>query len=162
VPSKSKPNPAKNVKDNQRKRLGFPWILLVGLGLFNGVAATLGEENSVSNPFFAAGLRFLTATEQSTTTSDFRKENSTPVDLGSVFHETRPRGGGLKDGRPASPLAPTRLGDHGSLLIRQHLRSFGRSSAREGRAGICAASQQPPSHRPLISRQRGGVAQTRP
>jgi hypothetical protein len=56
--SKPEPNLAKssqarprNSKEYQRKRLGFPWILLAGLDLFNGLQRPPRPKKSFPAPF---------------------------------------------------------------------------------------------------------------
>jgi hypothetical protein len=40
-----------DIKGNQRKRLGFPWILLSELSLFNGLQRPPGQKILSSAPF---------------------------------------------------------------------------------------------------------------
>jgi hypothetical protein len=61
--SKPEPNLAKstqaqprNSKENQRKRLGFPWILFAGLGLFNGLQRPPRPKKSFPAPFSLAAF----------------------------------------------------------------------------------------------------------
>src|SRR5271163_2528182 len=84
--SSSKPNPnsskssqarPRNIKGNQRKRLGFAWILLSELSFFNGLQRPLGQKFLsllLSMPLAFVALGALPSRpSQDTTTSDFRK-----------------------------------------------------------------------------------------
>jgi len=89
--SKSSQAPAKPNKMDQRKRLGFAWILLSELGLFNGLQRPPGQEILsllLSRPWPSQPwLGFSRRSRQGSTDSDFRKEKSHFGDKGSVFKE---------------------------------------------------------------------------
>jgi hypothetical protein len=51
---KARPNPG---QENQRKRLGFPWILLAEMSLFNGLQRPPSAKSLYPPPLSAVGLR---------------------------------------------------------------------------------------------------------
>ena len=75
--SKSSQAPAEPSKTDQRKRPGFPWILLSELSLFNGLQRPPGQKILsllLSRRWLSwPSARFPRRTGQATTTSDFRK-----------------------------------------------------------------------------------------